>query len=280
MRPPEQPPRIFGVGVVQNEVDVIGESVPWAARFCERLWVWDLGSDDGTWEKLQAVRSERVEVSRRPELPYAASLRATMVEELRDRIPPGSWVYILDADEFLVGDPVPLLRRAEARGCALVRAWFLNFVPTDRDLARMGQVGEAAWAALPLADRLRHYQLDHWPDKRFVRLVPGLQWTAVGRHNRLRTADGSRLRLLPRKALVRHYRYRSPEQVDRRFRLRQALRDGGYGGFRYERAPEFASQCVPASACRLWRPEQADPLLPASEVLRFYLKRLRARLGG
>lgn len=268
-------PRIYGVGVVQNEEDVIGESLSWAGRFCERIWLWDLGSSDRTWEVLSGMASERFVVSRRPDLAYAASLRSAVVAEARPHLPEDAWIYILDADEFLVGDPRPLLEGAARAGADLVKAWFLNFFPTQEDVVRMDALGVADWSKIPLDRRLRSFMLDPWPDKRFIRLTPGLSWTASGKYNRIRLADGAKLNVYRRKALVRHYRFRSPAQVARRFQTRQEQRLAGYSGFDYDKTQDFRSYAVPKGACRLWREDQEHPKPTWLDFLRYQLGRLR-----
>lgn len=274
-----QGPLIYGVGVVQNEGDVIGESVAWAARFCKKLWVWDLGSTDRTWEVLSGLSSERIAVSQRPELTYASSLRSAMVEEVRSQIPEGAWVYILDADEFLVGDPVPLLAQAEAAGAALVKSWFLNFYPTLTDLARLEAEGEEAWARVPVQRRIRCYQLDPWPDKRFVRLTSDVVWSTRGKHNNLRHDDGRRLKVFRRKAVTCHYRYRSPAQVAWRYRTRLASRATGYAGFDYDSGGDFRKYCQRPEACRTWRDDEVAPRLRWKDFAGYQFHRLCHRLG-
>jgi len=272
-------PEIYGICVVQNEEDVIGESLSWAGRFCEKIWVWDLGSSDRTWEILSQMASEKYRVDRRPDLSYSAGLRAAVVQSVRAEIPEGSWVYILDADEFLVGDPRLLLASAEAQRAALVRSWFLHFVPAEEDISRLETMGEAAWSQIPLERRLRHYLLDPWPDKRFIRLTADVEWTATGRHNRLRHADGRRLRVARRKALIRHYRYRSPAQVSRRYQTRQERREAGYGGFTYDNTDHFRSYAVPASKCNRWREDQEAPRLVWRDLFAYHLARVARKLG-
>lgn len=62
---------IYAISVVQDEEDVVRESLDWASRFCKRIWVWELGSVDGTWATLQELQSEQVRVARKPEVAFS-----------------------------------------------------------------------------------------------------------------------------------------------------------------------------------------------------------------
>lgn len=261
--------KIYGVCVVQNEADVIRDSVQWATRFCDRIWVWDLGSADGTWDVLDSLRSPKIEPSLR-EIPYSSSLRGRIFNEVRDQIEDGSWLYILDADEFLVGDPRPVLARAEESGAEVVGVWQANFFPVAPDLERLREIGEEAWSAIPLEQRLSHYRVE-WFEWRFVRISKDLVWDTSKAYNVTRHADGRELRRFGPSMCVRHYRYRSPAQVALRFRTRRA--EGGVRRFGYDRSAEFAGYVRPAAACVLWD-GLSDLQVPQAELRRARLRRL------
>lgn len=266
--------RIYGVSVVQNEADIVGESLERAARFCEQIWVWDLGSADGTWDVLTSLKLPNVSACQRRE-EYRSSLRGRVFEENRSSVAPDSWIYILDADEFLVGDPRPVLETAEEEGTSLVGAWQANFFPTEADLKRLQAVGEEQWARTPIANRLRHYRVE-WFEWRFVRALPDLAWDTSGIYSRIRHADGRPLRAAKQGMIVRHYRYRTPNQVS----LRVSTRARGTldRRFRYDRTGVFERQVRPADECLLWPEEQAELVVPRSEILRGRFRRLAGLL--
>ena len=182
-------PRIFTICVVQNEADVIGDCIDRAVEFSERLWVCDLGSSDATWEVIQAKRSDAVHVAHRADLSDLGvkDVRIGMLDEVRSEIPDGSWLYRLDADEFIVGDPSPLLTQATRQGADVVRGWHLNFRPTRADLRLLDELGEDEWKRTPLFDRLRSYQVDfpHW---RFLRMAPEVRWRVEDGRSRVSQA--------------------------------------------------------------------------------------------
>jgi hypothetical protein len=215
---------IYGVCVVRNECDVIADSLQWAARFCRKIWVWDLGSTDGTWNAIQKLNMPQIIPLRKEPMPFINTMRGLVYAEAKVGIEEGAWIYIVDADEFFVGDPKPLLAAAEQEGAGIVGAWQVNFLPTKQDNATLQQQGEDKWAATPLHERLRHYRVE-WFEHRFVHVVPGFTWDTSGLYSILRDDRGKKLRLSRRFGFVRHYRYRSPSQVVRRYGTRQG-RDG------------------------------------------------------
>ena len=273
--------KIYGVSVVQNEADVIGDSLARALEFCDRIWVWDLGSTDGTWDVLERMRSERIIPLRKPGLRFTSSLKGRVFAEARNQIEDGAWIYILDADEFLLGDPRPALAAAEREDAARVGVWQVNFFPVPDDLARLRRLGEKEWTALPLTDRFRHYRVE-WFEWRFIRNIPGLQWDTSGHHSRFADATGRPLKNSERRLFVRHYRYRTPGQVAARAVTRRESPPADYGQFRYESTAAFEECLRPAWQCRTWPAGDAELTVPRWELLRaqlvMYGFRLRRKL--
>jgi len=271
---PEHDPHIHAICVVQNEQDVIADCIGWAACFCDAITVWDLGSVDGTLEILEGLASEAVRVTHRPDLPYSRAVRPAMLESVRGALPPGSWLYVLDADEFFVGDPRPLLADAARAGAHTVRTWQLNAVPTPDDLSRLEAMGREAWEALPLFERLPWFRIVG-RERRFVRCGEELRWSASDGRSRMRLADGGSLRIHRRAGLMRHFRWRSPSQVKARFETRQVLRADGYPGFHYDRTERFEDYVLPVRQCRRWPAEGGPPGVSARDRLRYLGRRLR-----
>jgi hypothetical protein len=259
--------KIYGVSVVQNESDVIAESLTRALSFCERIWVWDLGSTDGTWEALDKLRSDRIIPKQQTGLRFTSSLKGRVFAEARAQIEEGAWIYILDADEFLVGDPQPALKAAEREGAARVGVWQVNFFPVRTDLERLNAMGETSWEKLPLVERFRHYRVE-WFEWRFIRVIPELVWDVSGMHSRFSDAKDRPLKNSRQELLVRHYRYRSPRQVAGRAATRRDSPPADYGQFRYETTGDFAKLVLPANQCREWPDPSTELIVPQRELLR------------
>jgi len=279
-------PRVFTHCIVQNEGDVIGPCLDNAARFSERIWVWDMESSDGTWEVLESRKSDTIHVSQREGLSSLSvkEIRMRMLDELRPEIPEGSWLYRLDADEFIIGDPLPLLALADREGAELVRGWNLDFRPTPADIRLMDEMGAEAWERMPLTERLRSYQVRalHW---KFLRITPEVRWWVEDERSRLAHVSGRRPREASKRFVMRHYQYRGPSQVALRLetrRKRRAAAEAAAGfpqrSFWYEQSDDFRDHVVPAKRCRRWEEGDEAPSVKASDVLRYRTRRLRLAL--
>jgi hypothetical protein len=77
--------------------------------------------------------------------------------------------------------------------------------------------------------------------------------------------------------LIRHYRYRSPSQVERRYATRRAARAAGHGGFSYDHTADFARYALPAKQLRRWSDNDTPPHIPRHLLLKRRLKKYRPR---
>src|SRR4051795_8958852 len=94
--------RFQGLLLVRDEIDILPEALPAFLTWCDAVYIFDLGSTDGTWEYvLDAARSESriVPFERRPVV-YSDDLRCVPFHHFRDRFRDGDWIVKLDADEF------------------------------------------------------------------------------------------------------------------------------------------------------------------------------------
>jgi hypothetical protein len=275
--------RVYTHCIVQNESDVIESCLDRAEEFSERIWIWDLGSSDGTWELLQSRPSDIVDVSRREDLSSLSvkEVRMRMLDELRHEIPEGCWLYWLDADEFIIGDPRPLLAAAAREGAELVRGWTLEFRPTPADIQLMDELGEAKWQQIPLVERLRSYQVG-FPFWKFLRMTPEVRWWVEDGRSRVSHVSGRKPREASERFVMRHYQYRSPSQVALRLETRQKRRAAAetatgipQRSFWYEQTEAFRDHVVPAHRCRRWEAGEEAPSVTTSDVLRYRARWLR-----
>src|SRR5690606_33747671 len=99
--------RIHGLMLVRDEADIIGETIAAAARWCDAIYVFDNGSQDGTWEQILdlAERNERVIPFKQDPKPFSQSLRGEIFRRYRPCAEYGDWWVVLDSDEIYVDDP-------------------------------------------------------------------------------------------------------------------------------------------------------------------------------
>lgn len=207
--------KVYGLCVVKNEDDIIAQTLTFASRYCDRIFVLDNGSTDETWPIVQTLGSRNAAIVpfRRTDELFQRGLRGTVYNAWRDQLSHHDWWLVLDADEFLAEDPRPIIEAAAAEGADTINTWQVQFYFTEFDLQSWEQGRDSR--DMPIFDRRRHYMID-WQEPRLFRNDPRRDWdTNVGRG--LPQWLG---KLHKRRILNRHYQYRDPVQIDKRLRLR------------------------------------------------------------
>src|SRR5213593_2403348 len=213
--------RIFSILCVKNEGDIIEECLRQASVWCDRIFVYDGASTDGTWEKVKAMANGRIVPARRDHEVWNDWLRAEIFEKYRHEASDGDWWCRLDADEFYVDEPREFLATIAPLHHAV---WGLNieYYLTEENLARM-PVGDAPPNESPL-HYLRHYRCDYC-EPRFFRYRKRLQW---------RSRDSAPIHMglvSPKLIRFRHLPYRSPKQIQHRLRQRLKSKADGHNGW-------------------------------------------------
>src|SRR5215471_5959507 len=100
--------RIHAICLVKDEVDIIAETLREAQRWCDYIYIYDNGSTDGTWEKVQAISKDsngQIIIFKRFEGPFHDKLRGQVFENYKENSAVGDWWSRLDADEMYIDDP-------------------------------------------------------------------------------------------------------------------------------------------------------------------------------
>ncbi|HEU4626226.1 MAG TPA: glycosyltransferase family 2 protein [Steroidobacteraceae bacterium] len=226
---------IHSICLVKNEGDIIERTLAEAARWSDYIYVYDNGSTDHTWDKVRALaehepcivpfRSERV--------PFNDNLRRLPFAHYRYRCQIGDWWCRLDADEMYIDSPRDFLARVPPDYDTVWSASF-QFYFTDEDLARYERDPALYADDVPIELKCRYYR-NNWSEIRFFRYHPRLQWHTGGFPYPL-------LKSYPRRIRLKHYPYRSPQQIERRLATRwDAVRRGM---FRHETVESFAAASV------------------------------------
>lgn len=211
--------KIRALCVMKNEADIIEQTLVDAARWCDEIFVLDNGSDDDGWERALALSRvlPAIVPHARDARPFTDDIRAVLFDAYSSRAEQGDWWCRLDADEFYVDDPREVLA-AVAPAEFSVWSASLSFYFTDADVAAYA-IDPLAYAdSVPVHERLRYY-LNHWSEPRFFRHERGLRW---------REGDGGYPPALwdrpasEGRILLRHFPYRSPDQIQRRLDARRA----------------------------------------------------------
>src|SRR5687768_11826297 len=106
--------RIFGICLVKNEADIIAFSLQKASEWAHKIFVYDNGSTDGTWEAVQelAKTNDKIIPWKSEAKPFRDGLRGEVFNEFRHLAQKGDWWCCrLDSDEFYLDDPREVLSK-------------------------------------------------------------------------------------------------------------------------------------------------------------------------
>ncbi len=209
--------KIHALMVCKNEADVVAYTLRKAFAWADAIYVMDNGSSDGTWEQVQQVAGENPQVIpwKVDDQPFSDNIRSQVFNQFRDRCEDGDWWCRLDADEEYVDDPRAFLTSIPHR-YHVVWANFIEFFVTRRDLDEL----DFNQPTENVVRQLRYYQTTN-SEHRFIRYRAGLQWPEDSPwpcHMGIP---------YPEKITLKHYKYRSPEQIKQRMATRQQAIDGG-----------------------------------------------------
>jgi len=240
-------PRIFAVMVVKNEVDIIQSCIEHAASFCSGIGVIDRSSDDGTWEVLQVIAKRIPQVLlMRTELPFSDYLRSIPFYALRDRMRTGDWILQLNADEFLQGAPLQLVKAAARAMCGKIWVKQVQFQFTDRDLIVWREGKETlADRRRPIWERRKYYKID-WSEPRLCRYRAGLEWHQSQSWPK-RTGPAYRIR-----PYNLHFQYRDPVQMKERVKERLKAKQEDLRPWSHVTSCDWKDYVCPATECERW----------------------------
>jgi glycosyltransferase involved in cell wall biosynthesis len=210
--------RIHSICLVKNEADVLEACLKAASRWSDRIIIYDNGSDDGTWELAQRLASDRVIPWKQDAKGFQESLRAEVFNEFRAQAKPGDWWCRLDADEFYAEDPRTFLSKVPWP-YHVVWGIAAQFYLTEKDLepSPLASIEERL-------ESLSYYAIND-SEARFFRHRQGLCWPL---HAAWPAQMGPAFK---KRILYKHYKYRSPEQIERRLGTRRKAIADGFPGW-------------------------------------------------
>ena len=224
--------RIHAICLVKNEGDVIAQTLRHASNFCHKIYVFDTGSSDDSWQQVEKSASEVVVPFRHEAVPFSDGLRAQVFNAVRDRFEIGDWLYILDADEFLAEDPRKAIAIAEQEGSQQINTAQYNFHFTDVDW-QQSQKGLDS-RDRPITQRRRYYCFTNI-EQRLFRIDSDLTWfesnNTENPHGCMTPQGSKKLKKCSYRIPNCHYQYRDPEQIKLRLTTRRAARESNHHNF-------------------------------------------------
>jgi Glycosyl transferase family 2 len=203
--------RIHAICLVKDEVDIIAETLGEAQRWCDHIYVYDNGSTDGTWEQVQLLSRDsngQIIIFKRSDVPFHDRLRGEVFEYYRENSTIGDWWSRLDADEMYIDDPRAFLSGVPDEYDSVYSSSFQYYF-TDKDCEIYRQNPAAYAPEVSVRQKCRYY-LNNWSELRFIRHKRNTLWDRhVDWPYKLAKA-------YPRRIRLKHYQYRSPDQIQKR----------------------------------------------------------------
>ncbi|MBV8056747.1 MAG: glycosyltransferase family 2 protein [Deltaproteobacteria bacterium] len=229
--------KIHALCLVKNEADVLQETLESALHWCDHIYVFDNGSSDGTWELVKELATQHSQIVsyKQDDVLYSNSLRADIFNAFRANARLQDWWCALDADEFYIDDPRIFLAKIPDHFRTVWSA-SLNYYFTDRDAIEYQQDPEK-FLKTPVQERSRYY-CNNWGELRFFRHSDDLMWSTQdlgGFPPPMFSAAAYPVRIW-----LKHYQYRSPEQIERRLLTRRPAIQANTG-FWHEFKPNWST---------------------------------------
>jgi Glycosyl transferase family 2 len=218
--------RIHAICLVKNEGDIIAQTLSYASTFCYKIYVFDTGSIDDSWDQVEKSASDIVIPFKHEAVPFFDGLRALIFNEIRSNLKVGDWLYILDADEFLAENPQKAIQIAEQQGAQQINTAQYNFHFTDVDWDQYQKGLDSR--DHPISQRRKYYCFTNI-EQRLFRVDPDLTWpdyvNAQHPHGFMTPQGTKKLKKCSYKIPNCHYQYRDPEQIKLRLKTRRAARE-------------------------------------------------------
>lgn len=208
-----------------------------ACRWSDKIIVFDNGSSDGTWEIVCEMAKEYPDIiipHTQDARPFRIGLRALTFDAYKQELGPDDWWCIrMDADEFYIDDPKEFLARVPKKYKQVSKTSY-DYMLCHEDLEEHSFTG----CFETDKDKIRYYKPSNWAETRFVRHSPRLRW-------KIDRKKPQPLGLTyPGQIRVKHYQFRSPQQMAQRYVIRQASRQAGCGSFHHENGSSWKDYLV------------------------------------
>lgn len=205
--------KVFGLMLVKNEADIIESVLRHGRTWADRIIVQDNGSTDGTWEIVQKMADEVIVAWKQDLRTYNNTLRADAFNAFRHEAEENDWwCYKMDADEFYLDDPRVFLASVPWPYHVVMKK-SLDYVITEKDAAELSFTGLFS----DDHEKIHYLKPVAHTEARFFRHRNRLKWAAGTIYPKFR---GPKYHVPIR---VKHYQYRSPQQMQARLDLRNAV---------------------------------------------------------
>jgi glycosyltransferase involved in cell wall biosynthesis len=217
--------RIFGICLIKNEADIIEYCLKEALKWADKIFVYDNGSTDGTWEIVQriAALSNKVVAWKSEYKPYHDGLRAEVYNEFKHLAKKGDWWAFIDADEFFIDDPRAFLSTIPGI-YHIVKTESFEYCITYEDVQEFSYSNRFPEDI----NKVKYYKPRSYSERRFFRHRDRIKWDPNEKQKCPKYAGV----IYPKRIKLKHYQYRSPKQIEKRLDVRKKASKDGYKFFK------------------------------------------------
>jgi glycosyltransferase involved in cell wall biosynthesis len=256
--------KIFGICLIKNEIDIIEYCLLEQIKWADKIFVYDNGSTDGTWELVNklALSYDKIIPWKTERRPYHDGLRSYVFNEFRHLAKEGDWWCVkLDSDEFYIDNPRDFLPRID-KWHNTVTSIHYEYNLTFEDLAEHKFVNKFP------EDRhkLKYYAQKATSETRFFKHYNSLSWPDTLGYPRHCTLYS------PLKIRIQHYQYRSPEQILKRIEDRKLATIEGYKFFKRDVVDDWKDKVKNRADLILESPEFPIGYLQDKNIIPWYWK--------
>lgn len=229
--------KIHCIVLTKNEDDIVGHCLKEAAKWADRIYVYDGQSADATWDVVKSLESEKIIPWKQDGKVFSEGLRAEVFEEFRHLSEEGDWWIELNADEFFEPGTREYLSSIGER-CSLVWALAIEYYLTWRDIENI----DFSLPMEQLLAKLKYYRITT-SEPRCVRYRRNLVWPP---QLKIPLHPGH---VAPERIKYKHYKYRSPAQIQTRLDTRRDNRARGFDGWEWASQESWKDKIVDPGSC-------------------------------
>jgi glycosyltransferase involved in cell wall biosynthesis len=223
-------PKIAAHFLVKDEDDVIEECINHAAQFCDYILVLDNGSTDRTYEICK--KHPRVNYCEQILCTYSDALRNHLLEASKGYLNSRSdWFLALSADHFFDTNPREDIRQAIAEKSNIITYDVAQFYFTDKDYIEATD-NKNNWLSKSVEERIKYYTINYFDFPVAFRFKSQMTYTEqVTEWPAIKTKH-----IASFKPILKHYQFRSIQQMKKRLEVRKQEIQKGFKGFRHYRS--------------------------------------------
>lgn len=206
---------------VRDESDIITECLLHALTWADRVYVYDTGSVDDTYDKvLDLSRSDkRIHPLGSDPVYYNENrVRGYLFNAAQRVLKAGDWFLRIDADEFHHIRPPDFVATYLKPTEGVVYHQYYDFQLTTEEASALSTLNAIMDdRSKPITQRRRYYTVSRYSEPRMCRYRPSMRWPgSVSFPYNAGLVSSERIP-------IRHYPHRDPEQLRRRCKLRSIM---------------------------------------------------------